>query len=312
VSNAAPQFNNGIPADQLEAWSSQGSVTNSSQTKEAIYNALDTPTFPRYLCDIFLQGSYANSTNTRGNSDVDVVVKYTGSYFSDVRRLPDYQQDWFQKETEPALLNFDQFHALTVKTLKVAFGESSVVVGKKAIKIAGDGNRLPADVIPCFPFKHFSKWISPSDHELEYEGIRFLTQLEAPSRVITNFPEQHKSNGEWKNSEFRTKGLYKPTVRMFKNARRYLTDKGKLEKGIAPSYFVECLLYNVPDECFVPNIQTRYFKIIEHLLNAEISEWKCQNSITQLFGSSPEQWNQSEALKLIIGWSKLYFEWGTI
>lgn len=312
MSNAVRQLNLGIPSDQLQTWSNQGSVTNSSLTKDAIYGALNTEGFPWYQCDVFLQGSYSNSTNTRGNSDVDVVVRYDGSYFSDIQVLPDHQKEWFRSETQPASLTFDQFHSLVVKTLRAKFGYSTVTIGKKAIKVAGDNNRLPADVIPCFPFHHFSRWVSPSDHEIDYKGIRFLTQLETPQRAITNFPEQHKANGEWKNSDHRTKGAYKPTVRIFKNARRYLTDKGKLPKGIAPSYFVECLLYNVPDNCFVSDLQDRYYKIIHYLLDADISTFKCQNGISDLFGNSPEQWNQHQALTLISGWTTLWLEWGNI
>jgi len=311
LSNTLRSATSGIPTSQLSTWSNQGSVSNASDTRETIYGALQSGGFPWTECDIFLQGSYGNSTNTHGNSDVDIVTLYKGSYFYDDSALPDYQRTWFHDETSRASLTFSDYHALTVQVLKRRFGESMVKPGTKAIKVLGENNRLPADVLPCFPYKKFLRWRSPDDNEF-VEGIRFVTQGESPPSVITNFPKQHLENGRRKNAPDTTNQLYKPTVRMFKNARRYLTERNLLGNKVAPSYFVECLLYNVNNGSFVADLKLRFELILFSLESARIENFLCQNGITPLFGTGPDQWTVADAKTTINGWRFLWDNWGRV
>lgn len=314
MSNVAypfPPATSGIPTQQLQTWSNQGSVTNASNTRETIYNALKTDDFPWHLCEIYLQGSYGNDTNTHGNSDVDVVAEYTGSFFYNDTALSPNQRDWFNTDSSPAPLSYDQFHTLTVKTLKAKFGKDLVKVKNKAIKIIGDGNRLPADVVPCFTYKHFTEWISSSQNKF-IQGVRFIAQYDNPRQTITNFPKQHRENATQKNSPLRTEGRYKPTVRMFKNARRYLVDRGLLDKSIAPSYFLECLLYNVPDDFYVSDIRERYQSIVGVLKSSNLTTCMSQNGIIPLFGRAPEQWSEQSARTLINALDYLWNNWDSI
>ena len=50
---------------------------------------------------------------------------------------------------------------------------------------------------------------------------------------------------------------------MFKAARKRLVDKGALTKDDAPSYFIECLLYNVPDHLFAQKLAPTYTGILK-------------------------------------------------
>ena len=61
----------GIPESQLERWSHQGSITQSSETYNTIRNVLDDAASPYAGKDytIFLQGSYGNDTNIYAESD---------------------------------------------------------------------------------------------------------------------------------------------------------------------------------------------------------------------------------------------------
>jgi hypothetical protein len=107
--------------------------------------------------------------------------------------------------------------------------------------------RLAADVIPCITYKVYSNFV------LVNEGITFWTQRER--RQVSNFPKLHYQNGVAKHSADRTKGWYKPTVRLFKNARSYLIDRSRLSADVGPSYFLESILYNVPDAYFSSNLE---------------------------------------------------------
>ena len=65
-----------------------------------------------------------------------------------------------------------------------------------------------------------------------------------------SYPQQHHQRGLKK--EKATNERFKRTIRMFKAARNQLVSKRALTKEDAPSYFIECLLCNVPDGLFAP------------------------------------------------------------
>lgn len=133
--------------------------------------------------------------------------------------------------------------------------------------------------------------------------MQFWTQRE--NRSVVNFPKEHYKNGAAKNDANRTNGNYKPIVRMFKNARSSLVSSGVISKDVAPSYFLECLLYNVPDHLFISNLQQSYIGIVSWLIEAfksrSADSFTCQNEQTLLFGATEEQWTITDALELLEG-----------
>ena len=66
-----------IPEAQLETWSHQGSIQQSSSTYNTVKTALEASDNPYYdkNYSIFLQGSYGNNTNIYSESDVDIVIR---------------------------------------------------------------------------------------------------------------------------------------------------------------------------------------------------------------------------------------------
>ena len=82
------------------------------------------------------------------------------------------------------------------------------------------------------------------------KGIGFY--LPDERRWVVSYPQQHHERGLIK--EEATSRRFKRTIRMFKAARNHLVDQGELTKDDAPSYFIECLLYNVPDGLFAPKL----------------------------------------------------------
>jgi hypothetical protein len=55
-------------------------------------------------------------------------------------------------------------------------------------------------------------------------------------------------------------GFFKPTLRVYKNLRNKMIERGQIEEGWATSYYLEGLLYNVPPDRFggsqVANLRT--------------------------------------------------------
>ena len=87
-----------IPESQLETWSHQGAVTTAKQTHESIRKALNPHTWPTGVkYEVYLQGSYKNTTNIRGDSDVDVVAQLNSTFQHDLSELSDYQKIYITK-----------------------------------------------------------------------------------------------------------------------------------------------------------------------------------------------------------------------
>ena len=82
---------------------------------------------------------------------------------------------------------------------------------------------------------------------------------------------------------------------MFKAARNRLVEKKMVTKNDAPSYFIECLLYNVPDNLFAPKLAPTYAGIVDWLRKEELKDFDCQNGRVDLFGSGKEQWSVKKA-----------------
>ncbi len=138
------------------------------------------------------------------------------------------------------------------------------------------------------------------------DGITFWDRA---GNQVVNFPKQHIDNGQAKNALGRANGNYKPTVRMFKNARRYLVERGRLGEVVAPSYFVECLLYNVPDALFVADRQVAMRGILQWLNNANKLLFWCQNGQVLLFGLTATQWPMPNADALIAAITTMWNDW---
>ena len=111
---------------------------------------------------------------------------------------------------------------------------------------------MTADVLPAVQFKDYTGFQSINDENFD-EGLEFV---DAAGNHTVNYPKLHIKNGEEKNSPLQTNGRYKPSVRMFKNARNYMIDRRLLGDGVAPSYFVECLFTTSRVNILVPVHET--------------------------------------------------------
>src|SRR4030042_4003940 len=271
-----------IPESQLEAWSHQGAVTTSKATADSIKNALNAyNNWPEGIdFEVYLQGSYKNDTNIRGDSDVDVVAQLNSTFYSNL------SED--QKRTlglSPASYSWSNFRSDVLKVLKNYYGQSQITEGNKSIKIKTNNGRLPADVVVCCQYRKY-KTVNTSDY---VEGMTFWTQND--SRQVINYPKVHYDNGVSKHKN--SNKWYKPVVRLFKNCR------GNISGDTTPSYFLECLLYNVPSSNFNTSYQDAFCDIVNWLNKAGLDDFVCQNGQLKLFGATPEQWDTSEARSFV-------------
>ena len=281
---------------QLQTWSNIGAVTKSINAHESVRTALlsDSSPIKGRKMDFYLQGSYKNHTNVRGDSDVDVVIQLQDVFYRDISRLNPEQQALYLKTYTNGNYDYWNFRADVLKALTDYYGVTKVRAGNKSFKLAGDTNRVDADVVPCFEYRRYKRFQSLESQDYE-EGMLFFTQSE--KWQIINYPKQHYTNGCKKSDQ--TSGLFKATVRMLKNARLKLVENRMIAEGFAPSYFIECLTYNVPNNKFGSSWQSTYYNVLNWLAQADFSSFVCQSEQTYLFGNSPEQWNITDAKTLV-------------
>lgn len=299
----------GIPESQLKTWA------NRSQTDTAIRAHTDVRSLlssnKSLVKEIpyrdYLQGSYRNNTNIYRDHDVDIVVELSGSFFFDDSRLATYDSQRLRSHITPATYELVSFRDRVLKTLVSHFGASKVHNGNKAIRVDGvSGVRLDADVVVCEEYREYTSFTGSLLSGF-VQGVKLWA--EDDQEWIVNFPQQHYDNGVTKQEE--TDDWFKPTVRVFKNARNYLHDNSRLATGVAPSYFLQGLLYNVPRDRFGGIACLNFIDVLRWLRNntERFPSFVCQNELRLLFDPSGEQWSERNATVFLRALAKLDDEW---
>ena len=264
-----------IPATTLAQWSHPRSAMASKQAHVSIRDALASDDrLSEFKHKVLLQGSYKNNTNLRKDSDVDLVVRLAYKMNPSVAVLSGKRLQE-NASHQAAHKHWHSFRRRALRVMRIRYGDA-VTSGRKTIKLAKGELHADADLVVTLSYK---------------EGIALY--LPDERRWVVSFPQQHQAQGQKK--EEATSGRFKRTVRMFKAARNRLVDLKVLTKDDAPSYFIECLLYNVPDGLFKPKLAPTYTAIVEWLKTANLQGFTSQSGQVDLFGSGKEQWTQRKA-----------------
>ena len=294
-----------ISERQLESWSHQGSIQQSAATYNAIKAVLHDPDAPyntRHY-DSFLQGSYGNSTNIYADSDVDIAMMLTSTYYPDVSKLSEADGRRYNIDRVEATYSYNEFKVDVLVWLKKHFGEN-VRAGKKAIFIPGHGNRRDADVLVCAKHRTFHTYES-YEKASHWDGIIFWT---SDGIKIVNYPKQHLANSTQKHQQ--TASRFKANVRILKNMRNAMIDKGFLVDGLAPSYFLEGMLWNVPEQNYVGSYQQTFENYMAWLQGCNSPDLMCANNIHYLLREGhPVCWNTKDYEKFrasaVLFWNSL-------
>ena len=239
-----------ISEAQLDTWSRQGSIQQSSDTYNSIKKVLDAvgTSYASKNYKVFLQGSYGNDTNIYAESDVDLVIRLDDCFYSDLSRLTEEEKAAHKKAHSDATYSQADFKSDVLTVLIDKYGKD-VKDGAKAIAISANGNRRKADVIVSAKYRRYFKF-NGTQNQNYVEGICFWN---SKGEQIANFPKQHSENLTT-NHQASNQWL-KPMVRVLKNMRSKCVDEGLLEAGVAPSYYIEGLLHNVPSGYFGTSYQ---------------------------------------------------------
>lgn len=234
---------------------------------------------------VFTQGSYRNNTNVRKDSDVDIGILCTDTFFyglpdgttrEDFRIIPatyDYEQ--YKNEVEEALVNY--------------FGSQAVQRGDKAFDVHGTSYHVEADVVAFFEHRRYQ-----SDGTY-LKGVELQTDKE--KRRVINWPEQHYENGVQKNKHTGTR--FKSIVRVLKALSGEMTEAGNRTVDI-PGFLIECLVWNAPDNHFqhpsyVSDTRSVLYYLYENTRSDGLcEEWGEVSELKYLFRPS-QKWTRDQA-----------------
>ena len=300
-----------IPESQLETWAKQGPIDSSSKSYQSIKNALsyiESPIAPHITSGkvkVYLQGSYANDTNIRGDSDVDVVVELTETFHSNKTTLTVEERQAHDRHYDSATYSWEKFREDVITALQKYYGTGLVdLSGNKSLKVLPKNGRLRIDVVPVLTHREYVYFNSPSDH-FKDTGVCLYHRI--TKKVIINYPEIHYNKGVDKHNL--SSKWFKPAVRIFKNAVSHLIDNNKLTKNQAPSYFLQCLIYNVPSDKFGGSYQDTVVNVLKYLNSTDLSAFMCQHEMHNLFGSEDTYWNIKDAKLTIAELTNLWNDW---
>ena len=239
----------------------------------------------------FAQGSYANRTNVRADSDVDVCALCDVPFFYHLPTGLTLQSI----NCIPASYTYAQYKSEVEAALAAHFGRANVVRGNKAFDIHENSYRVDADAVACFGYRHY---YYDSLGQLRYvSGTALLT--DRAQLLVTNFPQWQYDNGVAKNEA--TGRRFKALVRIIKRLRNEMEAQGYAVARQMASFLIESLVWNWPPELFstLPSWAgtTRAFLVWlwgGTRTDAECATWMEENGIKQLFGPHNE-WTREQA-----------------
>lgn len=234
---------------------------------------------------IFEQGSHANKTNVRNNSDVDIAVVCRQTFFYTIpplRSKSDYG-------IYDSAYSFDVFKSEVFNALAKEFNITEINYGKKSFKIEHfkyNNSFIGIDVVPFFEYREYDQ------KGIKYTGVSLISS--SGERII-NYPKQHIQNSIYKNAC--TNHYYKRMVRCFKSLRYDLEEDGYDVKEVK-SFVLESVLYNLDNSVF--NMENTQKSLAGRYLEPYSAMfWNCiQYAKNMLLNSSGSLYEPNGILKL--------------
>jgi hypothetical protein len=190
--------------------------------------------------EAIVQGSYANNTNVKLDSDIDVAIMFKDAFYSEYPEGLTRDDYGFSKRS----IEFSDYRRCVIQAIGSKFGTGNVHVGNKSIRIQSNTYHVQADVVPSFQYRNY-RYISSKDPDVFVEGIKFYS---GDGKSVVNYPKVHISNGIAKNKI--TSRRYKRGVRLLKRIRNKMIEEGVSVSSAITSFLIESLLCNIPDRIY--------------------------------------------------------------
>lgn len=274
-----------ISETQLTTWSTLPSSKQHRDTYASIRGVLLDSRAPYHgrSKDVYLQGSYGNDTNVYADSDVDIVICSDASFSYDLDHILDIEKRAFQNDHPSVGLSIESFQTDVYAWLRSQYG-SDVQPPKKAMQIKATNSRRAADVLICTEHRQHINFNGSA--RTFWPGVKFIT---SDGTAIINFPKEHAKQCTAKHQA--TNDWFKPTVRIFKNMRNRMIEKGSLQDGVAPSYYIEGALSNVPNGHYGVTYANTVASCLDWLQKANKDRLLCAHNLRWLVrDNKPDSW----------------------
>lgn len=241
--------------------------------------------------EVFAQGSYANNTNIRNNSDIDINVCYTNAFYYDLPFGKTKEDYGFSGEVK---YSFQQFKNDIESILVSRFGRDQVIRKNKCLHINGNTYRTEVDVVPTWLYRRYS-----GPNKTDYVvGVELFSDKGEP---IINFPKQHLRNGIDHN--LATRERYKKLVRIVKRIHLDMEESGYYVNNHITSFLLESMVYLLPKSVYSIPFDLYYWNDIlkkaiiiwYNATNLESEEWKKWVEVSELLPLlSGHKWSRSD------------------
>lgn len=226
----------------LQSWTTpltESEEKRAENTIEMIRSALNASDELKAMnIEVFIQGSFANNTNVRSESDVDVCVMLKDTFHSDFPKGKKREDYGFI----PASLKFSDYRNMVKRALQNKFKSEYVEEGNKSLKIHENSYHVDADVVPSFQLRNYY-YLGSTDKNKYVEGTYFVSK---DLNEVKNYPKIHLNNGREKNKK--TNFKYKKLVRIMKHVKNNMVDDKVTDGTKITSFLVECLVWNIPND----------------------------------------------------------------
>lgn len=225
--------------------------------------------------EIFAQGSYANNTNVRNFSDVDINVCYTDAFYYDLPYGVAKEDYGFTGNVD---YSFSRFKDDIELMLVSRFGRNQVQRKNKCLHVVENTYRAEIDVVPTWKYRKYkSRWNYDEGVAL-YPDNSFIK--------VINYPKQHLKNGIEKNTA--TYRRYKRTVCIIKNLKFKMEEEGYYRNDKITSFLIEGLLYNVGNDYYNADDWNEILKpIVNKLWYEAYNNTAYINGFTEVSGLLP-------------------------
>jgi len=287
--------------DQLTGWTGPSSDTEKDKqdrTERMIREAINShEPFNGCSLKVYAKGSYANNTNVRADSDVDIAVECTDVLYWEESENGIYTPG----ESYKGIWTPAKLRAELVSAMKAKFSTQVDSSGSTAIQINSSSARVDADVVPCFSFRYYMKHSSR-------DGTKIF---KTDGSNIVNYPAQQLEYGVEKNKQ--TGYSYKKGARLLKRIENNMARDGAFRE--LPSFFIECLAYNCPNTVFAGSTWTaRLRAMLVHIWEQlqgdepETGRWVEANECFFLFHSG-QKWSRKDGREFAkAAWNYLGFK----
>lgn len=246
-----------------------------------------------------VQGSFANATCIRQESDLDIAIISEGTFRGEYRPGKSAADYGFVNSS----FNILDFKNKIRDILRNnGFNAKN---GNKCINVDfNESNKKSFDLVPCLRYRDYRRDYYDNPNNYQY-GILIRTS-DGKERI--NYPEQSILNSTDKNKD--TDFYYKKVVRILKNIKKDMEDDNiQIAKDIS-SFELECLIYNVPNRYFSKAINVDQAQQLKHIskqvvqfllgVRENIRLFKETNEILGIYEDSSKDFNKSKQFILAL------------